>query len=50
VEDLKAARPALGRCSADGLEVADLNLDEIFEAYVIGRRELAGVGADVARE
>jgi len=50
VEDLKAARPALDRCSADGLEVADLNLDEIFEAYVIGRRELAGVGPDVAPE
>jgi ABC-2 type transport system ATP-binding protein len=37
VADLEAARPALGAVSRDGLAVVDLNLDEIFEAYVAGR-------------
>jgi ABC-2 type transport system ATP-binding protein len=43
VEDINAARPALAGVSRNGLSVIDLNLDEIFEAYVIGRRELQHV-------
>jgi ABC-2 type transport system ATP-binding protein len=40
VEDIEDARPVLATMSRDGFSVVDLNLDEIFEAYVIGRREL----------
>jgi len=43
VEDVEAARGALTEMSAHGLSVVDLNLDEIFEAYVIGRREVSHV-------
>lgn len=38
VEDADRARPALASISRNGLAIMDLNLDEIFEAYVIGRR------------
>lgn len=38
VEDIDAALPA-ARSSGTPIEVIDLNLDEIFEAYVIGRRK-----------
>jgi ABC-2 type transport system ATP-binding protein len=38
VENVEAARGPLASISRDGLSVIDLNLDEIFEAYVIGRR------------
>ncbi len=40
VEGVEAVRPALASISRGGLTVVDLNLDEIFEAYVIGRREV----------
>lgn len=40
VENIEAARPVLSGMSRNGLSVVGLNLDEIFEAYVIGRREL----------
>lgn len=36
-EDVDRARAALAGHSANGVEVQNLNLDEIFEAYVIGR-------------
>ena len=35
--DVEGARAALAARSVNGVEVQDLNLDEIFEAYVIGR-------------
>jgi len=35
----EAARHVLAPISQGELTVMDLNLDEIFEAYVIGRRE-----------
>jgi ABC-2 type transport system ATP-binding protein len=38
VEDIDAALP-VARISGASIEVIDLNLDEIFEAYVIGRRK-----------
>ncbi len=38
VEDVAAARPALAAAGVSAVEV-DLNLDEIFEAFVIGRRK-----------
>lgn len=38
VEDIAAAAPALVR-SGVPFDTVDLNLDEIFEAYVIGRKE-----------
>jgi ABC-2 type transport system ATP-binding protein len=38
VQDIAAARSAIAKMGADVREV-DLNLDEIFEAYVIGRRK-----------
>jgi ABC-2 type transport system ATP-binding protein len=38
VEDIDAALP-VARSSGASIEVIDLNLDEIFEAYVIGRRK-----------
>ncbi len=40
VESIEAARPALAAMGCQDFSVIDLNLDEIFEAYVIGRREL----------
>lgn len=44
VEDITEARGVLEQIGKDGLEIVDLNLDEIFEAYVIGRKEPASVG------
>ncbi|MHC4673084.1 MAG: AAA family ATPase [Planctomycetota bacterium] len=41
VEDIEAARGPLAAMGSNGLSVVDLNLDEIFEAYVIGRREVS---------
>jgi len=41
VEDVQAAQPVLAGRSENGVSVLDLNLDEIFEAYVIGRHEVA---------
>jgi ABC-2 type transport system ATP-binding protein len=41
VEDIAAARQPLAAMSCGEPVVVDLNLDEIFEAYVIGRREVA---------
>jgi ABC-2 type transport system ATP-binding protein len=38
VEDISAARPALAMAGITAEEI-DLNLDEIFEAIVIGRRK-----------
>jgi len=38
--DFEAVREPLQRLSANGLSAADLNLDEIFEAYVAGRQEV----------
>jgi ABC-2 type transport system ATP-binding protein len=43
VEDAARARPVVADMSRDGLAEQDLNLDEIFEAYVVGRKELANV-------
>lgn len=40
VENIVAAKPILESAGRNGWSVADLNLDEIFEAYVIGRREV----------
>lgn len=40
VEHAPSALPALSAMSLNGAQVVDLNLDEIFEAYVIGRREV----------
>jgi ABC-2 type transport system ATP-binding protein len=40
VDGVEAVRPALASISRSDLTVIDLNLDEIFEAYVIGRREV----------
>ncbi len=37
VGDIAAAREPLAAASANGVTTVDLNLDEIFEAYVIGR-------------
>lgn len=39
VENVEAARGPLSSISQDGLALVDLNLDEIFEACVTGRRE-----------
>ncbi len=41
VENASSVRPVLARNSRVEPTVVDLNLDEIFEAYVIGRREVA---------
>ncbi|MBN1341447.1 MAG: ABC transporter ATP-binding protein [Phycisphaerae bacterium] len=41
VEDAVAGRAAIAAMSRCEPRVVDLNLDEIFEAYVIGRREVA---------
>lgn len=38
--DIEAARQPLHEASANGLVTVDLNLDEIFEAYVAGRKEV----------
>jgi ABC-2 type transport system ATP-binding protein len=46
VEDAAKAIGEVRNLSRNGAEVIDLNLDEIFEAYVIGRREVPDV--DVA--
>jgi len=43
VEDIEAARGPLASMGSNSLSVVDLNLDEIFEAYVIGRREVSRV-------
>ena len=40
LEGVEAAQPALASIAQGDLSVMDLNLDEIFEAYVIGRREV----------
>ena len=40
VEDYVAAADALRQLSVSPPEIVDLNLDEIFEAYVIGRTEV----------
>jgi hypothetical protein len=54
VQDIGAARAALPRANGGGcggaVREVDLSLDEIFEAYVIGRRK-EGLGAkpDVER-
>jgi ABC-2 type transport system ATP-binding protein len=49
VEEIAAARPILQRAGIHAAEV-DLNLDEIFEAYVIGRRKEGDhVKADLER-
>jgi len=49
VEDIAAARPVLSAAGVVAQEI-DLNLDEIFEAYVIGRRkEHNHAQADVER-
>lgn len=44
VESIDAARDML----PDEAQIIDLNLDEIFEAYVIGRRQPAGNGRQLA--
>ena len=38
--DIGAAREPLQHLSANGLATIDLDLDEIFEAYVAGRKEV----------
>jgi len=49
VQDISLARPALAAAGVTALET-DLNLDEIFEAYVIGRRkEARHADADLER-
>lgn len=42
VEDYPAAAEQLAAMSASAIETVDLNLDEIFEAYVIGRVDVPG--------
>ena len=39
--DIEAAREPLGQISTNGVVTEDLNLDEIFEAYVAGRKEIS---------
>jgi ABC-2 type transport system ATP-binding protein len=48
VEDIAAARPILARAGVAAQEI-DLNLDEIFAAYVIGRKEPADAKPDLER-
>jgi ABC-2 type transport system ATP-binding protein len=48
VEDADPAALALGRQGVAVQEI-DLNLDEIFEAYVIGRKEPAGAEPSLER-
>lgn len=43
VEDIDAAQPELAKMSRGEPTVVELNLDEIFDAYVIGRREVSHV-------
>ncbi|UCD29016.1 MAG: ABC transporter ATP-binding protein [Planctomycetota bacterium] len=43
VENIESARGPLAVIGSNSLSVVDLNLDEIFEAYVIGRREVVDV-------
>jgi ABC-2 type transport system ATP-binding protein len=45
VQDIDAARPLLN----ESIEEIDLNLDEIFEAYVIGRKDGQHVEPDLER-
>ena len=40
VADIDAARGPLEQLSRNGVSTSDLNLDEIFEAFVAGRKEL----------
>jgi ABC-2 type transport system ATP-binding protein len=44
MEKAPEAREALKSMGCNGVSVVDLNLDEIFEAYVIGRREVSHAG------
>jgi ABC-2 type transport system ATP-binding protein len=48
VSDIAAVRPLLGDSPAH-IDIIDLNLDEIFEAYVIGRKEAARAATDLER-
>ena len=49
VENIAAVRPILQAADVTAQEI-DLNLDEIFEAYVIGRRkEVADAEPDLER-
>jgi ABC-2 type transport system ATP-binding protein len=48
VSDIAAVRPMLAE-SPDHIDIIDLNLDEIFEAYVIGRKEGARAATDLER-
>jgi len=48
VDDIAAARIALRTAGVSAQEV-DLNLDEIFEAYVIGRKEAAHAESHLER-
>jgi ABC-2 type transport system ATP-binding protein len=48
VDDVAAARVALAAAGVSADEV-DLNLDEIFEAFVIGRREVTGAATPLER-
>jgi ABC-2 type transport system ATP-binding protein len=48
VEDIAAARPILAAAGVEAQEM-DLNLDEIFEAYVIGRKEARHDQPDLER-
>jgi ABC-2 type transport system ATP-binding protein len=48
VQDIAAARPALAAAGIIAEEL-DLNLDEIFEAYVIGRKEGSDATAHLER-
>jgi ABC-2 type transport system ATP-binding protein len=48
VADIESARPVLKRAGLAATEI-DLNLDEIFEAYVIGRKEPADAKPDLER-
>jgi ABC-2 type transport system ATP-binding protein len=48
VSDIAAIRPMLADSPAH-IEIIDLNLDEIFEAYVIGRKEAGRAATDLER-
>lgn len=48
VDDIDAARTSLGAAGVPAEEI-DLNLDEIFEAYVIGRKENHDAEPDLER-
>ncbi|HEY3243067.1 MAG TPA: hypothetical protein VGM03_06915, partial [Phycisphaerae bacterium] len=49
-ENLPGAQTALAAAALNHAEVEDLNLDEIFEAYVIGRRSGGPFSATRAAE